>query len=49
MSENSIYEFLLNLPLLEVTKVALDKHHLVINCRSKLGGGLFKEQNLLLR
>lgn len=40
MSENSIYEFLLDLPLLEVTKVALDKHHLVINCRSKLGGGI---------
>lgn len=40
MSENSTYEFLLNLSLLEVTKVSLDKHQLVINCRSKLGGGI---------
>lgn len=40
MDENSTYEFLLDLPLIEVTKVGLEEKRLVINCRSKLGSGI---------
>lgn len=40
MSENSTYEFLLNLPSLEVTQVSLNSDSLLISCQSKLGSGI---------